>query len=76
MAQLLIDGGADVKALSRQGGTPLHEAAASASADMVRLILAHGVDPNLADKAGRSALDVAIAFKNQAAAMILRKISE
>jgi ankyrin repeat protein len=53
--------------LSARGGTPLHEAAVSAGAEMVRLLLDAGVDPKVVSKTGVTALDIAKEFKNEAA---------
>ena len=56
-AQLLIDSGASVKAVTRNGGiTPLIMAARNGSAAMVGLLLKAGADPNTADATGATAL--------------------
>jgi len=39
--------------------TPLHRAAVSGSTLLVRLLLLHGGDPNLADEAGKTPRDLA-----------------
>jgi len=46
-AALLIRHGADVLALDYSGAQPLHYAAAWGAADLVALLLQHGVDPNV-----------------------------
>jgi ankyrin repeat protein len=53
--------------LSELGGTPLHEAAASGGAELIRLLLDHKVDPDLKSKQGVTALDLAKQYKNQPA---------
>ena len=53
--------------LSKLGGTPLHEAAASGGAEIIRLLLDHKVDPAMKSKEGVTALDIAKQYKNQPA---------
>jgi len=53
--------------LSELGGTPLHEAAASGGAEIIRLLLAHKVNPAVVSKQGVTALDIAKQYKNQPA---------
>jgi len=60
--------------LSERGGTPLHEAAASGSAEMVQLFLAARVDPAIVSKMGVTALDIAREFKNEAAIAVLSSL--
>ena len=59
-------------ALSELGGTPLHEAAASGGAEIIRLLLDHKVDPKLKSKQNVTALDLAREYKNQAAIELLK----
>jgi hypothetical protein len=56
-AKLLIDGGADVKATSRDGSTALHSAAFLGRASVVTLLLEHGADANARALAGQTPLD-------------------
>ena len=72
--QLLLDGGANPMTLSELGGTPLHEAAASGSADLVKLLLAHKVEPSIKSKQGVTALDLAREYKNQPAIEVLSNL--
>ena len=65
-------GGADPKSLSACGGTPLHEAAASGSAEMVQLLLAAGVDPSVQAANGERALSIAVASQNKSAIQLLQ----
>ena len=53
--------------LSELGGTPLHEAAASGGAELIKLLLDAKVDPTIKSKTGVTALDIAKEFKNQPA---------
>ena len=53
--------------LSELGGTPLHEAAASGGAEIIRLFLDHKVNPAVVSKQGVTALDIAKQYKNQPA---------
>ena len=69
------EGGARAGALSERGGTPLHEAAASGSAEMVQLFLTAGVDPKVVSKLGVTALDIAREFKNEAAIGLLQPVT-
>lgn len=68
MAELLLDFGADVNAQlpshygreSMFGGeVPLHRAVYLGSAKLVKLLLSHGADPDIADAKGLSPLEVA-----------------
>ena len=53
-AALLLDSGADVHAVSRNGikNTPLHAAVAGRHADVAAALLAHGADPEALDAGG------------------------
>lgn len=58
-ARLLLERGADVKAVSKLGGTPLMAAVAKNRPEFITLLLAHGADPN--STAGKQApLHVAV----------------
>ena len=60
-AQLLVDHGADVHAVSSTFGnvTPLHSAAAGGSSEIVHLVLAAGADANARQNGGFTALHAA-----------------
>ena len=60
-AQLLVDHGADLHAVSPTFGnvTPLHSAAAGGSAEVVHLVLAAGADANARQNGGFTALHAA-----------------
>jgi len=72
LALVLIEWGANASALSERGGTPLHEAAASGSAEMVMFLLEQKVDPGIKANDGGPALDVAEKYKNEAAIELLK----
>lgn len=60
-AQLLLDRGAEVDALGRgwMTGTALHSAVARSHADVVRMLLAAGADPNVRQSGGGTPLHAA-----------------
>lgn len=57
IARLLNDG-ADLNTQSARGRTALHDAAARDHAEAAAYLLAHGANPGLVDRRGRSAFDV------------------
>lgn len=57
-AEMLLDGGAFVNARA-EAAAPIHGAVMGGSAEMVRLLLAHGADPSLPDYKGRDARTLA-----------------
>ncbi len=59
VVKLLLDRGARVDALAPNGSTPLMMAARDGAIDAVPVLLAHGADPKLRNKAGLSAADFA-----------------
>ena len=63
--------GSEINSLSDAGGTPLHEASVSGSPELIRLLIDKGVDPTVVSKTGKTALDHAEEFKNEAAIEIL-----
>ena len=56
MAKDLIDKGADTNVVHATHGALLHRAAMSGHVEMVRLLLEHGIDVNVEDNMGISAL--------------------
>ena len=71
VVKLLIDKGADVKAVSKSGFTALVFAAVKNDAASVRSLLAAGADPNYALPDGTKALTVAASYHSGAAAAAL-----
>jgi uncharacterized protein len=59
IAELLVDGGADVNASQERGFTPLHEAAQNGDVALTRLLLERGADREQAAEDGRRAADFA-----------------
>jgi ankyrin repeat protein len=60
-ARILVDCGADVKAVTNSGKTTIFTAAdKQGDAECVRFLISLGVDPLVRDESGRSALDIAI----------------
>jgi ankyrin repeat protein len=64
--QLYIEKGADTNLTSKDGQTALVVAVGRNDADVARLLVAGGADPDLADKLGLSARKYAALFKNPA----------
>src|SRR5207245_6597750 len=46
VVRLIVDRGADVRALTTTGATPLHFAAATGGSEAIAVLLDHGADPN------------------------------
>lgn len=60
-AKLLVDCGADVKAVTNSGKTVIFSAAdKQGDGECVRFLISRGVDPLIRDESGTSALDIAI----------------
>ena len=57
--QLLLDAGADVGAIGKDGGTPLHRAAGCDRDDLAALLIAHGANVNAHDQSGLTPLHIA-----------------
>ena len=58
-AQLLIDNGADVNGLNRDGGTPLHGSVFLGRVETTKLLLKHGADTNIRKFDGLLPIDAA-----------------
>jgi len=72
--RLLIDKGADLKAVDVRGSNALHNAAATGNAEMVRLLLDKGIDANTRDKGDGTALqNAASAASPEAIKLLLAK---
>lgn len=56
VACFLVEGGADVNAVSATGATALQLACHRGLAEVAQLLLRHGADPNAVDRAGNSVL--------------------
>mgnify|MGYP001603112759 CR=1 FL=1 len=70
-APLLISAGANVKAETRYGLTPLYMACLNGDAAMIEKLLAAGADPNTANRAGETALMTASRTGKVDAAVII-----
>lgn len=72
IAKLLIESGANVKAVTRIGGiTPLYMAARNGSAPMIELLLKAGADANSTTETGTTALMMAASSGNGDAVKVL-----
>ena len=71
IAQLLIDGGADVSAKNQDGRTLLHIVSMGDRAETTEFLLANGVDVNAKDKDGQTALHLAVSYANAKAVRLL-----
>jgi uncharacterized protein len=60
IARLLIDAGAEVNWIDREGVTPLILAALKGHPEITQLLLDHGADKTVVDQWGRTALDYAL----------------
>ncbi|CAB05722.2 Ankyrin repeat and LEM domain-containing protein 1 homolog [Caenorhabditis elegans] len=58
-ARTLLERGANVNAIDRDGATPLHYACTHDNVAMAQLLLTFGADPMSADKLGRTAYSIA-----------------
>ena len=72
VAQILLERGAQLNLQSEDRGySPLMDAAQAGSADLVRLFLEKGADPNLKSKDGQTALVVAVGRNDAEVARLL-----
>jgi ankyrin repeat protein len=71
IVRLLLDGGADPNAKSREGGTPLHSAAFTGDLEIAELLLAYGADPNATGPKDQTPLDIARDRRNVEVAALL-----
>lgn len=67
-----LGNGGDANEKQRGNDTVLHGAAATGSADLVRLVLRKGGDPSARDERGKTPLDVAVERGHAAVAELLR----
>ncbi|HVN77627.1 MAG TPA: ankyrin repeat domain-containing protein [Terriglobia bacterium] len=69
----LLDHGAQVNARQQAGWTPLHQAAASGNAELLKLLLSHGADRSATSEDGRTPIQMAEANNHSYAVEILRQ---
>lgn len=65
ITELLITFGADIKAIDRDGRTPLHLIASYGNKGAVESIISRGVDVNAKDNDGRTPLQFAVSWGNE-----------
>jgi ankyrin repeat protein len=70
-AKILIENSADINRSSKDGTTPLMNAARTGQMDMVKLLIDHGAQINAKNKSGHNALYYAMAEKQEAIAKVL-----
>lgn len=68
---LLVEYGADTNVLSVGKVAPLHMASAFGHDDLVALLLRHGADPQMKDRWGRTAYDIAKQYNHRGCAVLL-----
>ncbi len=68
-----LERGADVNFVDRNGGTPLHWAAARGLADIVELLLRYGADRTIADRDGDLPLNIAEEKNNHKLVNLLKE---
>ncbi len=72
--QFLLGKGADVNGVGDElGETPLMAAGQMGHADAVKMLLAHGADPNVKDKQGNTALSLALKYHHPEIAAMLQQ---
>lgn len=69
--KLLIENGCNTDITSHDGSSLLHKAAFYGYADVCRILLEKGLKPDLSDKAGKTAIDIARQFNEKACIDIL-----
>ncbi len=72
-AEILLQHGADVTHTYDDGGTLLHLATVNGDHALIAVLLANGVNINARNKAGETAVDYAIKYRQQDAAQLLRE---
>jgi ankyrin repeat protein len=73
VGRLLIGAGANLHVTQSQGYTPLHYAAMNGLDQVVRSLLAHGVDASMKDHQGKTAYDLAIEGGKTSTASLLKE---
>jgi len=71
LARLLVDRGADVSAVEKDGSTPLHRAATKGHEALAQLLIDRGADVSAADKDGLTPMHRAAANGHEALARLL-----
>jgi ankyrin repeat protein len=72
VGQLLIGAGASLNVQQSQGYTPLHYAAANGLDQVVKSLMAHGIDTTIKDRQGKTAFDVAVERGKTSIATLLK----
>ena len=74
-AEFMLLNGAKINAVDSSGNTPLHLAAAQGSTSQVCLLLKHRADHHVRNRAGHTALDIAVQNSDAGIVTLLRFVS-
>jgi len=73
LAKLYLWRGANVNCRSEEGGSPLHEAAGNGFLDFAKLLIESGANVNQKDDNGKTPLTIALEYKKDEVAKLLRE---
>jgi ankyrin repeat protein len=76
MVLFLLDSGANLHTVDKNGWTPLHTASRNGHLVVVKLLLKYGVDINLRNGANNTPADLALDYNNAEVAIFLADYKE